>query len=90
MVPFFVMCLTFFFSTKPSTLTLASICSLLCLLCNKKGPRSLGCIIRKLRYKVYRYVQVESVVEEPVVEESRWSQWLKEPVLEEPVELLTK
>ena len=43
-------------STMPSTLTLVSICSLISLLWNKKSPRSLGCIIRKLQYKIYRYV----------------------------------
>ena len=43
-------------STMPSTLTLVSICSLIYLLWNKKSPRSLGCIIRKLQYKIYRYI----------------------------------
>ena len=54
-------------STRPSTLTLISICSLISLLWNKESPRSLGCIIRKLRHKVYRYVPVKPAVEEPVV-----------------------
>ena len=40
----------------PITLTLVSICSLIYLLWNKKSPRSLGCMIRKLQYKIYRYV----------------------------------
>ena len=43
-------------SPKPSTLSLVSICSLISLLCNKKKFRSLGCIVRKLQYKVYRCV----------------------------------
>ena len=43
-------------STRPSTLTLVSIYSLISLLWNKKSPRSLGCIIGKLQYKTYRYV----------------------------------
>ena len=43
-------------STKFSSMSLVSICSLKCLLCNKKSPRSLEYIIRKLQYKVYRYV----------------------------------
>ena len=58
-------------STRPSPLTLVSICSLISILWNKKYPRSLGCIIRKLQYKIYRYVprgmhQVEPVGEEPI------------------------
>ena len=43
-------------STMPSTLTMVSICSLISLLWNKKSPRSFGCIIRKIQYKIYRYV----------------------------------
>ena len=43
-------------STMPSTLTLVPTCSLIYLLWNKKSPRSLECIIRKLQYKIYRYV----------------------------------
>ena len=43
--------------TWPSTLTLVSMCSLVSLLWNKKkSSKSLGYIIRKLHYKIYRCV----------------------------------
>ena len=38
------------------TLTLISNCSYISLLWHKIGSRSLGCIVRKLQYKIYRYV----------------------------------
>ena len=62
-------------STMSSTLTLVSICSLISLLWNKKSPRSLGCIIRKLQYKIYRYVPQAYKIHRtmgPPVPEKNW------------------